>query len=165
MTWSTRPSLPAGHRVTAANMDAILDQIDSLTAAGWTDYSASFSVIGSTTNPTKGNSTYAAYYRLAAGGDICEVAFRVTIGSTWSAGSGNYSFRLPFSPATPNIAVGSVLILDAGTALRIAVATPSDVTGYVYCYRENSSIPLGSAGPGTAWAAGDYVTVRYSYSV
>lgn len=31
MAWSGRPSMPAGHEVTAADIDAILDQIETLT--------------------------------------------------------------------------------------------------------------------------------------
>jgi len=158
-------AITAGSRLLAERLLEWSDQINELTAPGWTDYSSSFDIIGSTTNPTKGNSVYAADYRRPDGSDLCIARFRVTIGSTWSSGSGNYQWKLPFDPASPVISVGSAHVFDSGTAIRNAVVSPGDTTGYVYIWRNDASTPLGSAGPGTAWATGDIVTVQYAYKV
>jgi hypothetical protein len=82
------------------------------------DYSASFVITATTTNPTKGASTYVAKYQRLASGFV-HVEFCVTIGAGYGAGSGYYLFSLPpgFTATTPG-GPGGVYVLDSGTTPR-----------------------------------------------
>lgn len=164
MPWSARPNLTAGARLLGERTDAFLDQIDSLTDPGWTDYSGTFALTAVTTNPTKGNSTYLARYRRPTDCDLIDVEVSVTIGSTFSAGSGVYRFSVPFNASAGSIscATGISYIFDNGTANRIGVVR-FEAAGYVNIYRNDQTTALTHAGPGTAWATGDIVTFSLAY--
>lgn len=165
MSWSTRPSLPAGHIVTADELDAILDQIDSLTGSGWTDYSGTFALTASSVNPTKGNSVYAAYWRRAAGSDLVEVRIAVTIGASgFVAGTGDYRFSLPVNASTAEIAtgIGEVYYLDTSAGTNyVGVAVPVN-TAYVQLIVDRQANYLGAANP-VVPAAGDVYKIRFTY--
>lgn len=95
----------AGHVVTAA--EYALGQND------WIDYSSSFSLTGSGGNPTLGNSTLVARYTYKTPHTI-QVVVQLTIGSSFSVGSGFYQFSLPVAPAANDGygTVGSCYVLD-----------------------------------------------------
>lgn len=158
----------AGQRVSATDLNAMVAQIDSLTAPGWTDYSATFAITASSVNPTKGNSTYAAFYRRAASGDVIDYKFNVTIGSTFVAGTGDYIFPLPVAATSDAaFAIGAGHILDNGTGFYpTVVRVKTSLTG-LEMFRAPLGAALtaavGSTGPGTAWATGDIIqgTIRY----
>lgn len=154
----------AGNRLTASKVNELIAQINSLTAPGWTDYSASLTLTATTTNPTKGNSTYEAAYRRSASGDIVQFRGRITIGSTFAAGSGNYRISLPVTATSSAIGTtaGSGFVLDNGTANFIMV-TNILTTTTLEMHLNNSLSGLGSAGPGTAWATGDQIRWSFAY--
>lgn len=81
---------PSGHIVTADEY--------ALGQGDWIDYSGTFALTGSTTNPTKGNSTYLARYTYLTPHTVA-VAIHITIGSTFTVGSGFYLYSLPVTPA------------------------------------------------------------------
>jgi hypothetical protein len=161
MVW-TPPSITAGQYPPAADLEYAFDQIADDTAPGWTDYSSQMTVTGSTTSPTLGNSTRQASYRRVPGGDIVFFQFKLTIGSTFTAGSGDYTFSLPVSMSSPQIATGIATYFDSGSAFYVANLVPISATG-VISYRDGVGFPLGSGGPGSAWATGDYVAGFITY--
>ena len=162
--WSTRPNLPALHKVTAAEMDAVLDQVETLTGAGWFDYSSTFTLTAVSVNPTKGNSTYLARYRQPTGSDLVQVEVCITIGSTFVAGSGVYRFSVPVNASTgsASCAVGVGWIFDSGTANRTGVVR-FDAVSYVNWYLNGSTAAIDNTGSGTAWATGDKIAFSLTY--
>jgi hypothetical protein len=158
MSWTARPTLRAGRGTRGAEWEAILDQIDLLTAPGWTDYSSSLTVTASVTNPTKGNSTYTSAYRRTTDADWVIFRGRIIIGSTWVVGSGSYRLSLPVTAHTDAVAntIGSAYVFDTGTAnLLASVNILSTTTAELHL--NNSLAALGSGGPGTAWATNDEI--------
>lgn len=164
----------AGQKVFASDLQDMVDQIDSLTAPGWTNYTtvapsggSAFALTASTTNPTQGNSTYLAEFRRPASCDLIEVRIRIVIGSTFSVGSGNYRFGLPFTATTNsgNVDVGSLWINDSGTALRAGWVSLDNITTYATCWVDNGTSAVGvltQAFPQT-WATNDVLKLRFSY--
>lgn len=129
---------------------------------GWNDYSSTFTLTATTTNPTKGNSTYAARYHYPSGGDMVHVQVRIDIGSTFSAGSGVYRFLLPFSANGSDASIGAGYVLDTGTANR-SVVVRRETTTQVSCYLNGALTALTDAGSGTAWATGDIIQFAFTY--
>lgn len=125
----------------------------------WTDYSSSLSITASPTPPTKGNSTYTAHYKQI--GKVVHYAGSITIGSTFSAGSGTYSFSLPVTAEASALGTGPVWINDSGTAILLGMLLLSSTTAFqIYL---PSGAGLGSAGPGTAWATNDGIRFSIAY--
>ncbi|MER7002201.1 hypothetical protein ABT297_04020 [Dactylosporangium sp. NPDC000555] len=159
------PVLPAGHVVTAAELKQITDQIDSLTAPGWTPYGTAGTIIGaSVTNPALGNSTWAARYRRAAGSDIVFCEGRIAIGSTFAPGNGVYRFAVPFNASSSAVAnvVGQGFIFDAGTANRQGTIR-FESAGFFNIYLHDSFSGVTNAGSGTAWATNDVIAWSLAY--
>lgn len=173
MSWTDRPAnfgVP-GHVDRSDEKEAILDQLDSLTGAGWTDYTTTapsggqaFTLSAVTTPPTQGNSTYLARYRRPAGSDLCVMEFYILVGSTFSAGSGVYRFLVPFNASANAIlcATGTGFILDTGTANRTGILR-FEAAGYVNWYLNASASAIANAGSGTAWATGDIIAGTIAY--
>jgi hypothetical protein len=129
-------------------------------ATAWTDYSSTFTVTASSVNPTKGNSTYVAKYK-QNGKDVL-YNFKVTIGSTFVAGTGSYSFLVPVACESSRVAVGKVFVNDSGTALITGACTfDADATHVVVFL--SSGTTIGAAGPGTAWAVNDTILCSIVY--
>lgn len=149
------PTFGAGEELPAGDLQTLADVASALTGV-WTDWSSSFTITGSSSNPTKGNSTYTAkYVRL---GKLVIFKFKVVIGSSFSAGSGTYGFAVPIAANTDQLSVGSVWVNDSGTAILGGVCTfDSNVFGANAFLQNNTGGALGSGGPGTAWATNDRV--------
>lgn len=156
--------ITAGSRLLAEDLLPWSDQINSLTAPGWTDWSATFALQAVTTNPTKGNSTYTATYRRPSGSDVVDFEWYILIGSTFSAGNGVYRFTVPFNAHATSIltSVGNGYILDTGTANRQGVVR-FEAAGYVNLFLNGATSAITHAGSGTAWATGDIISgsIRY----
>lgn len=164
MVWDP-PDWTAGTHPDGFDLEAVSDQIVQLTHPGWTDYSTSMVIDGATTDPTLGNSTLQALYRRCEESDVVDFTFKLTIGSTFSAGSGIYTFSLPIDMMSPQIWTGPAIVFDTGTAMRSAAVTPIAATG-VLLYVDGSGAALGSTGPaGAGWATGDYVSMTIRYGV
>jgi hypothetical protein len=157
-------SVSAGNRLTAAKVNELITQINSLTDPDWTDYSASFTLTAATTNPTKGNSTYSARYRRPTNSDLIHYEGKITIGSTFSAGSGVYRFSLPVnaSALAQANAVGQAYIFDSGTANRQGTIR-LDAATYFQLYLHDSLSGITNTGSGTAWATGDIIAWSVYY--
>ncbi|MFF5228456.1 hypothetical protein [Dactylosporangium sp. NPDC000521] len=150
----------------AAMWQAALDEVERLSAASaatWTAYGTSGTILTAVTaNPALGASTWAAAYLLSAG--QVHVRFNLTVGAGFTAGTGAYRILLPFAASAAAIAaeVGQAFMDDFGAALRTGSVIAADST-HVEIYRESSTAAIGSAGPGSAWATGDRIKLRYSY--
>lgn len=158
----TAPVMKSGQFPSAGDVEYWNDTLSNLVAAGWTDYSSSMTIVGSISNPTLGNSTLQAFYRQPVNSDVVDFCFKLTVGSTFSAGSGTYTFSLPVPMLSPQIYPGYATYFDTGTAFRAAVLVPSSASGFI-SYQDGSGSALGSGGPGTAWATGDYVAGSFRY--
>jgi hypothetical protein len=136
--------------------------LNGLPLGAWTDYSATFAITAVTTNPTKGNSTYAAEWVQI--GKTVFFAFAVTIGSTYSAGSGAYRFSIPVaaSTAAQSRCAGVVFIQDSGSGFYCDVARGLNSTN-IEIFQQGIGTALGSAGPGTAWATNDQIFALLCY--
>jgi len=131
-------------------------------AAAWTDFSASLTITAGGGNPTKGNSVYTARYK-QNGKDVL-YNFKISIGSTFSAGSGTYNFLVPVAAETNRLAVGKVFVNDSGTALLTGICTfDSDTTHVVVFLANITGAALSATGPGTAWATGDTIVCSVVY--
>jgi hypothetical protein len=166
MTWTLRPADwdKPGHIERGDERETILDQVESLTSPGWTDYSASWSLQALSVNPTKGNSTYNAYYRRPTSGDAIDFEFYILIGSTFAAGSGVYRFPVPFNASAGSIlrTTGSGYIFDNGTANRTGILR-FEAAGYFNFFINGGASAITHTGSGTAWATSDIIagSIRY----
>jgi hypothetical protein len=88
-----------GHVKRGDEDEAILDQIDSLTAPGWTAFTPSWD--NTSTSPSIGNGSWSgSRYRRSESGDIVFFDIVLTWGSTTSGGTGSFwSFGFPFTPS------------------------------------------------------------------
>jgi hypothetical protein len=157
MTWTTRPDLPAGHRVTATEVDAYGDQIDSLTAPGWTTYVPVWTSGG--TQPVLNNGTLSGRYRQPFGGDVVEVQIVLTMGSTSTFGTGAYLLSLPVAGHASDIYVGVVRLLDSGTIDRPG-CTKANTSTTVLIISDSGAVT--NTVPWT-WATGDQIVVHLFY--
>jgi hypothetical protein len=155
----TVPTYAAGDEVKASNMQ-IETSIETALTSQFVDWSTSFTITASPTPPTKGDSTYSARYTRV--GKLVFFEFKVTIGSTFVAGSGTYSFSLPFAAHAADEQVGPAYMLDSGTANRTGVCAITGTSG-LSVFRDGLATALSDTGPGTAWAAGDQVRCSITY--
>jgi len=103
----------------------------------WQNYTMTMSSTG--TAMSIGNSTVVSrYLRL---GQLVIVKVNVTIGTTFTAGTGVYLFSLPFAPV--DVPIGSGYLFDTGTALySVSVAQAgSQVVQLVY---QNNQVGSGT---------------------
>lgn len=150
------PLYPANHIVTATEYAQGQD--------AWIDYSGSFTLTASVTNPTKGNSTYTAMYSYLTPKTVA-VAIRLQIGSTFAVGSGTYFFSLPISAAdsSGDGAAGVFFFNDSGVNWKIgaAVMDGSGVARLVAVL--NTGVAL--IGSGSGFSNGDDIRISYIYRV
>ena len=163
---TTIPTFTAGQPVLGSDLATMAGYLSALSGS-MTDWSSSFSIGATTTAPTKGNSTYVARYNRA--GKLLLFQFKVTepfsaqiVGvprlksTVGGVAHGTYLFALPYAARVMAEQSSSAYVLDSGTANYPAVVTISDSsTSAVSLFLQGSSAALGSAGPGSAWNAGD----------
>lgn len=116
---------------------------------------------GATDNPAIGDGTLSGRYMKV--GKMVHVWVRMLAGSTTTFGTGAWFFSLPFAPATFGTQVGSIRVLDSGTAFRTGVAqTLSDGTARVQATIDSDTASIDSGRPMT-WASGDelYISITY----
>ena len=162
----TAPTYKAGQYPQGADVEWTVDSINNLKAAGWTDYSApSMTITGSTTSPTLGNSTLQAFYRQAVGTDVIDFVFKLTIGSTFSAGSGLYTFSMPIAMLAPQLNIGVCNWLETGVAYYSVALLPISANELIMA-RDGATGALTHTGPsGAGWTAGDILSGQIRYAV
>lgn len=156
-TWVTGELLTA----TLLNVE-LRDALTNLQAA-WTAWTPSPALtVVSGTNPTMGNSTVVgATHQI---GKTILWRLRITLGSTFAAGSGTYALAMPFgiggilSNEDP-IGYGQVLAGGARRAIQVYVLTVNTA----FMVRTSTEADLTSSGPGVAWAAGQVISLTGVY--
>lgn len=166
MTLYTLPTTfgTVDHAPTAAEMTQVINALQSMINAT-TDYSGSLTLSASVTPPTKGNSTYVASY--VQRGQMVFFTGKITIGSTFVAGSGTYTISLPVAAsaaAQSALTTGPAMINDSGTSIRPgAVQIAGSTTMNIYSDAVTGAA-LSNTGPGDgAWAANDWMAWSIEY--
>lgn len=160
MTWTGRPSIPAGKKILASDFTAIMDQIDQLTAPGWTSFTPGWTSSGTT--PAIGNGSINGYYRRPAGSDLIEVRGILTWGSSTTPGTGIWRLGLPVNAATNEVgrSAGAAYVLDSGTQ-RWAAAAYIQTASYLHIVN-GAGGDVGLGVPMT-WAVNDVLAWRAVY--
>lgn len=160
MAWPTSlPTFTPGGIATASDMNDLVDAHDVVGGA-WAAYTPSWTA--STTSPTLGTSTVTGRYRKM--GKTVDVHISITIGTGFSAGSGNYTFGLPSGCVPLNAAPSESF--GTGTARDVAPSATS--RGYHVYYFSSTSVALFKADDGQVmsatapftWATGDRITLH-----
>jgi hypothetical protein len=142
-----------------ADFEARLDVIEAQSLDDWSVYGSGGSTVlsASTTPPTQGNSTYQFEY-LRVHAKLWRVRFKVTVGSTFSAGSGTYRLIMPanMSAGSQTAACNSGAINDSGTALKTMTLMPGGTNWFEMLLDGSSGGAISSGGPGTAWGSADW---------
>lgn len=150
----------AGNRLRASDLSAIVTQVDSLTAPGWTAYTPVWSMSGSA--PTQGNAVLTGRWRRAANSDLIIVEGKFVFGSTSAIGTGNVTMSLPTAASTTvtnRPGTGTALIDDISTQRWNAVTRFASSTTITF---------VGNAGNVThtwigTWANGDHIIWYLEY--
>lgn len=142
----------------------LASDINDILAPGWTDYVSTFALTATTTNPTLGNSTVVARYRRAPTSDVMDVQIGITIGSTFSAGSGSYRWSLPFAVQSFDLIACHGTIFESGVANRVGGTELVTTTTFAATY-DGSLAQIGSAGLSTGWTTGDIMKFGLRCSV
>lgn len=149
----------AGNKLYASDLQAVVDQTDSLTAPGWTSYTPVWSM--SSSAPTQGNAVLTGRWRRAANSDLIIVEGKWVFGSTSAIGTGNITMSLPTAASatvTNRPGVGTALIDDVSSQRYNAVARLASSTTITF---------VGNAGnvthTWTTWANGDHIIWYVEY--
>lgn len=165
MTWTLRPADwdKPGHIDRSDEKEAILDQIASLTASGWTSYTPAWT--STLTQPVLNNGTLVGRYRQASGSDMVHWVLGLSVGNTTTFGTGVYRFTYPTSPA-PSATSLTLLtafgyIYDSSSGATYSVAAKPDAAGTVL-------IGTGAGNVGTntqpiTWATSDLLILNGFY--
>lgn len=155
------PTFSAGQRVTGAQLQALVTQINSLTAPGWTTYTPTWSCSGSA--PSLGNGTLTGRYHRPAGSDLIVAEGFLSCGSTTTYGTGTFRFALPANAAASavGVTIGPGQVLDTGTFRRPAAAVLA-AASYVTIISLTSPGDVGNGTPQT-FATGDAISWSITY--
>jgi hypothetical protein len=150
----------AGQRLTAADLQTICDQLDELTASGWTSYTPELTASG--TAPSLGNGTAAGRYRRSADSDLVVAEATITLGSTSTIGTGTLYVSLPVTASAAALAqptLGAARILDTSVQPWNAVAM-LDTTARVRFIGYVGTVTHTWIG---TWATGDALSFQLVY--
>lgn len=159
MAWTTPKTWTASvFTVSDANVH-IRDNFRAIGDA-WASYTPSWTSTG--TNPTLNNGTLVGTYVEA--GKLILVRIELTIGSSTSAGTGNYSFSLPTTAAASAWScLGSAVYYDSstsglytGSAVRTGSSTATALTFQGATSRWSATVPV-------APATGDVISAQLCY--
>jgi hypothetical protein len=128
-----------------------LDQQGRNSAVTWT---------AGVTNPVLNNGTLTGAYDLVGG--LCTYSVSFTAGSTTTFGTGDWSFSAPFAATAAS--VGSVWVLDSGTAYYIGTCVIGNGNSTIQCYANAAASGYRSTVPMT-WATGDQLQLTITYPV
>ena len=153
--WSgTVPTILAGDVPTGDDWDNVLDELTAISAA-WTAYTPTWTA---SVNPAIGNGTIVGSYRRV--GKTVNAVAKITMGSTTTFGTGTYVISLPVTAVSAVLAVGSLYILDSGTANRSGICLTNSTTSV-----QMVSSADGDVGPTVpqTFAANDIILVSITY--
>lgn len=163
MSWTGRPANlgKPGHYPTGAELEAILDQIDSLTAPGWTAYTPAWTAFG--VAPAIGNGTATGAYRQSTDMDLVIVRGNLTFGSTTTYGTGIYFFSLPVAASAGWIgcAGGTGYALDTAVQEYAGVVKIDGSTTLRILPASNNTDSTANWGPTAPFTFGNGDSVRF----
>ncbi|WP_433478154.1 hypothetical protein ACQPZP_14635 [Spirillospora sp. CA-142024] len=137
--------------------DGSVDVTGDLNLGAWTSFTPTWTA--STTNPSLGNGTVDAAYRVCGS----TVFFRISyvFGSTTNFGSGAWGFSLPVAPISPQAA--SAVLADSSASNRLpGTAWLTAGSGIFRVLNTSGSFGTSSTSPFT-WATGDGLIISGSY--
>lgn len=144
-----------GERVTYH--DAVLEEL----LADWEEYAPSW--LGSGTNPAIGNGSLRGFYKQL--GSTVHFQMYLTLGSTSTLGTGNWSF-------TPPVGISQELtnVYEVGTWHVNDVSTNNNYSGdavafgnNIYCFINGSPVTYMVNNSPIAWAVGDHIGMAGTY--
>jgi hypothetical protein len=132
----------------------------------WTAFTPAWTA--PTTNPTIGNGTLQGYYHKI--GRTVHVRVNLTLGSTTTTGSGNWSFGLPFTASANMVTqtmIGHAYIEDSGSfayggdvwylsTTTVSVLARPVAAGYASLAVIASTVPM-------TWGTADFTRFSYTY--
>lgn len=122
----------------------------------WTSHSPTWTTSG--TAPSIGNGTLTARYK-ALDANTYAYYLYLTFGSTTTAGSGTWTFTLPFTPITGRNQLLAGYIFDSGTDHKIAVARLTGGSATIPDVCPEGGNVITSTVPMT-WASGDALILQ-----
>jgi len=153
----TPPSLPAGHRVTGAELAQVTAQIVAL-SVDWTTWTPTLS------NLTQGNGTVLARYLQV--GKLVHYRFVFTLGTTSAVGTAP-RFTLPVAPLASYTAgidqLGDVSELGPATNRRGIVLLVSGSTVEIFSYGTTGAMATTTATVPFTWATGHAMSCTGAY--
>jgi hypothetical protein len=155
-------SFSAGQRLTAAQLQAIVDQVDELTAPGWAAYTPTWTCSGSA--PSLGSGTLTGSYRRTTGGDLIIANGFMSAAADTTFGTGTFQFAVPVTAAAGAVnvgVIGSAQVLDAGTFRRPAQAVLAATT-FITLISLASPGDVGQGTPQT-FTTGDSISWTIAY--
>lgn len=113
------------------------------------------------TPPSLGNGSLARDYSVSNG--LCTVNYSLTIGSTTTTGTGDWTFKAP-AVATA-AAQGAALVVDGGTAHYVGAARIEAGSDLVSVYAGNAAANAVRSNTPMSWANGDRLTFSITYPI
>lgn len=153
-----------GEDTDVAWAEDITDAVNDLTTVSgtltgaWTSYSGTFALTASSVNPSLGNSTVIARSRTL--GKTIDIDIEITIGSTFTAGTGDYRFSIPATLRSAIQGAGACYVLDTGSAHRGGGTVFPQSTTTLQVANPTGSNLIGAAAP-QVWATGDAIILSF----
>lgn len=161
MSWTDPRTWLGGEDVTATLLNTHLRDNFKAIGDAWTSYTPTWSASG--TAPALGNGTLAGAYMNA--GKLCIARIFLTMGSTTTYGTGNYSFLLPFASEVGAqwFPVGGAVLRDSSAASTYYYGAFTGSSTTVTAGNDAAS-RLGQLVPFT-FATNDTIGISLSYEV
>jgi len=111
-------------------------------------------------NPAIGNGTLSGRYVIVGG--LCNVQISLTMGSTTTFGTGEWSFSVPVVSVAAS--TGQVWALDSGTAFFIGICRINAGVATLAIFSNNAGSAWSQSQPFT-WASGDQIELSLTYQI
>lgn len=151
------PIDPAWAQLITDAVNSAVTTLGTLTGA-WTSFSGTFTLTASSVNPSLGNSTVTARQRTI--GKTVDIDITIVIGSTFSAGTGDYRFSIPVTLRSSTQGAGACYVQDLGTAHKGGGTVFPQSTTTLQVANPSGSNLIGAAAP-QVWATGDVILLSF----
>lgn len=128
MTWNTPATWTAGTVLTSTQLNTNVRDNFKAIGDAWTAYTPTWSA--ATTNPVIGNGTIVGRYMQA--GKYTTFRVVITMGSTTTYGTGQYSVSLPFAAHGTGLQIVDALYFEGGTRFAKARIVGGATTANLY---------------------------------
>lgn len=154
--WSgTLPTIAGGAVILGSDIDTVRDAVGGVTDV-WTDYTPVWAASGTAVALNNGTITG----RYIRSGKLVVAEANLTMGSTTTFGTGNYTITLPITARAGATPIGAALMYDASSdANRRPGAAVLSGTGAVSFFADGT---VGQLAPFT-WANGDIIRFTITY--